>query len=157
MRFLIDRPHNSFMGQELSLKCWEFAIGTVVYAERRGGARPASLRRIYGEDAILQPVSTPRQCRVSFQDPEGIEHAVTVTAESLYEAVGLGLHAFRNRRLIDYEMALMSIFAVSAAEPVVTHRVTLQKFQNWLGANGKSPKEQVLKSRLRGLLGLTSA
>ena len=32
-----------------------------------------------------------RSCRVSIRDTKGIEHTVEVTAESLYEAVALGL------------------------------------------------------------------
>ena len=34
-------------------------------------------------------------CRVSYRDAEGIEHAVEVTAASLYEAVALAINRFR--------------------------------------------------------------
>jgi hypothetical protein len=33
---------------------------------------------------------SPRSCRVTLRDTEGIEHTAEVTAESLYEAVVLG-------------------------------------------------------------------
>jgi hypothetical protein len=36
-----------------------------------------------------------RSCRVTIRDLEGIEHTAEVTAESLYEAVALGLRAIR--------------------------------------------------------------
>ena len=36
-----------------------------------------------------------RSCRVTIRDTEGIEHTAEVTAESLYEAVALGLRAIR--------------------------------------------------------------
>jgi hypothetical protein len=36
-----------------------------------------------------------RSCRVINRDTEGIEHSAEVTAESLYEAVALGLRAIR--------------------------------------------------------------
>jgi hypothetical protein len=36
-----------------------------------------------------------RSCRVTIRDTEGIEHSAEVTAESLYEAVALGLRAIR--------------------------------------------------------------
>jgi hypothetical protein len=33
----------------------------------------------------------PNTCRVSFTDAQGVEHAVEVLADSLFEAAGLGL------------------------------------------------------------------
>jgi hypothetical protein len=33
----------------------------------------------------------PKTCKVSFEDAEGVEHAVEVLADSLFEAAGLGL------------------------------------------------------------------
>jgi hypothetical protein len=32
-----------------------------------------------------------KSCRVSFIDPDGVEHAVDVLADSLFEAAGLGV------------------------------------------------------------------
>ena len=40
---------------------------------------------------ILFPV---KQCRVSFRDSDGIEHAVELEARTLYEAVGLAIERF---------------------------------------------------------------
>jgi hypothetical protein len=34
----------------------------------------------------------------------------------------------------------------------VNHSVSVQRVQNWLQSNGKTPKEQALKSRLRELV-----
>ena len=36
-----------------------------------------------------------RSCKVTIQDMEGVSHAVEVTAETLYEAVALGMAAIR--------------------------------------------------------------
>jgi hypothetical protein len=41
------------------------------------------------------PLMSVRSCRVTIRDLEGIEHSAEVTAESLYEAVALGLRAIR--------------------------------------------------------------
>jgi len=38
---------------------------------------------------------TVRSCKVTIQDMEGITHTVDVTAETLYEAVALGMAAIR--------------------------------------------------------------
>jgi hypothetical protein len=42
-----------------------------------------------------------QSCRVSIRDTEGIEHSAEVTAESLYEAVALGLRAIRQCSWVD--------------------------------------------------------
>lgn len=42
-----------------------------------------------------------RSCRVTIRDSEGIEHTAEVTAESLYEAVALGLHAIRQSSWVE--------------------------------------------------------
>src|SRR5262249_48121496 len=42
-----------------------------------------------------QPLMPPKNCMVSCRDVNGTERSVTVTAESLYDAVAQGLRAFR--------------------------------------------------------------
>ena len=41
------------------------------------------------------PAVALRTCTVSFTGPSGIRHSVEVTAESIYEAAGLGVSALR--------------------------------------------------------------
>ena len=55
--------------------------------------------RTKGEYDILLGV---KQCRVSFQDSEGVEHAVEVEARTLYEA-GLVIDRFRRCEHVQYE------------------------------------------------------
>ena len=42
-----------------------------------------------------------RTCRVCCCDLKGVEHALEVTADSLYEAVAQGLRAFRENDWVD--------------------------------------------------------
>ena len=87
-------------------------------------------------------------CIVSYLDSEGLRHAVEVEAESLYEAVVLGVQAFREHdcdpgevRPIDVEM-----------RKSITHTLTLSRVQQWLDGACRSPKEKVNKERLKALL-----
>jgi len=40
---------------------------------------------------------------------------------------------------------------IAAQMPAVNHSVSVQRVRDWLISNGKTPKEQALKSRLRDL------
>jgi hypothetical protein len=91
-----------------------------------------------------------RTCRVSCLDANGAEHAVEVTARSLYEAVARGLHIFRQKYWVD-GIHQNSTITIAVKEPEVEHRVRIRDFENWLSSNGKSPAEQALKSDLRAL------
>ena len=92
-----------------------------------------------------------RTCKVSCRDPKGVEHSIEITARSLYEAVGRGLHALRANDWVD-EIGQNPTITIAVKEPEVEHKVRIRDFENWLGSNGKSPAEQALKSDLRALL-----
>jgi hypothetical protein len=94
-----------------------------------------------------------RCCRVSFLDSEQIEHAVTVTADSLYEAVGLAIKAFQSNGWIeDQPDGALQRYSVASVEPVVKHTVTRKRFNEWLTRPARSPRDVLLKKRLRELL-----
>ena len=90
-----------------------------------------------------------RSCIVSYQDLDGITHSVEVTAESLYEAAILGLAAMKVPRWRDSVWLRLQI---RAKVPEVTHTVERSVLAAWLDRNGRSPKEQMLKMRLRDLI-----
>ena len=89
-----------------------------------------------------------RTCKVSCLDADGSEHAVDVTARSLYEALARGLHVLRQNDWVD-GIHPDSTITIAVKEPEVEHRVRIKDFENWLASNGKSPAEQALKSDLR--------
>jgi hypothetical protein len=84
---------------------------------------------------------------------KGIEHAVEVTAESLYEAVARGLAAFRKADWVSDIRPGQTTITVMVKQPEVEHKVCLLDFEAWLESNGRTPAEMVLKTRLRELLG----
>ena len=87
-------------------------------------------------------------CIVSFLDLDGIRHSVEVEAEGLYEASVLGICAFRKHDLQPAGLTQLEVEVLSS----VTHTLTVNKVQDWLKRGVRSPKEAVLKERLRGLL-----
>jgi hypothetical protein len=89
-----------------------------------------------------------RTCTVSFTDSDGVRHSVDVQAETLYEAVAL-TQAFREH---DCARGLASHFEVEARSPGVTHRVSMGKVRAWVESSAKSPRDLILKERLKGLL-----
>ena len=87
-------------------------------------------------------------CVVSYLDPSGIRHTVELEASSLYEAAALALRAFRAHHCEPGEMDKLEVEIRSS----VTHTLTVQRLQTWLSGGAKSPKEAVMKERLRALL-----
>jgi hypothetical protein len=94
---------------------------------------------------------TLKTCTVSCEDAEGHQHAVEVTAESLYEAVAQALVAFRGDEWMA-DMGKGHTVTVRVQQPTVEHHVRLAEFERWLAQNGKSPAEMSLKVRLRLIL-----
>jgi len=89
-------------------------------------------------------------CIVSFVDSDGLRHSVEVEAESLYEAGVLAIRTFRQHNCLPGLVSKLEVEIRSS----VTHTVTRQKIQEWLDAGARSPREFVLKERLKQLLAL---
>ena len=95
-----------------------------------------------------------RVCSVSFTDTSGITHSVEVAAESLYEAAILGAAAFRNSPLLDGAMpGAATRLTIEVRGPASRHEVTMGTVTRWLDSVGRGPKEQLVKARLREVMG----
>ena len=94
-----------------------------------------------------------RTCTVSYCHLNDVEHAVEVTADSLYEAVAQGLRVFRENDWIDEVGHGQTTISVVVRHPEVQHKVRVQDFERWLESQGRTPAEVSLKGRLRELLG----
>jgi hypothetical protein len=66
--------------------------------------------------------------------PNGAERAVEVTARSLYEAVGRGLHLLRQNDWVE-AIHQNSTMTIAVKEPGVEHTVRIKDFENWLASN----------------------
>jgi hypothetical protein len=93
-----------------------------------------------------------RTCRVFCCDLRGVEHAIEVTADSLYEAVAQGLRAFRENDWVDDIGGGLTTITVVVSQPGVEHKVRVRDFEQWLESQGRTPAEMSLKSRLRELM-----
>ena len=89
-------------------------------------------------------------CIVSFLDLDGVRHSVEVQADSLYEAAVLGLVAFKKHHLVLGPKGLHTLDV--EVRTSITHSVPVRTVYEWLRSGVKSPKEMVLKERLRNLL-----
>jgi hypothetical protein len=87
-------------------------------------------------------------CIVSYLDTEGLRHTVEVEAESLYEAGVLAIRTFRQHHCEPGSAAQLEVEVRSS----VVHTITPTKIHEWLNGGAKSPKEAVMKERLRALL-----
>jgi len=87
-------------------------------------------------------------CIVSYVDLDGVRHSVEVEAEGLFEAAVLGIAAFRKH---DFTPAGLTKLEVEVRSSI-THTVTVKKVEEWLQRGVRTPKEAVLKERLRALL-----
>lgn len=87
-------------------------------------------------------------CVVSYLDTSGIRHTVELEADGLYEAVVLGVAALREHDCDPGDVAQIEV----EVRKSVRHSLTLRRVREWLSGASKSPKEAVLKERLRELL-----
>ena len=87
-------------------------------------------------------------CIVSYLDIEGLRHSVEVEAETLYEAAVLAIRIFRQHNCEPGLVSKLEVEVISS----VTHTITPKTIYDWLKLGARTPKEAVIKERLRGLL-----
>jgi hypothetical protein len=93
-----------------------------------------------------------RTCRVCLEDSNGVEHAVEVLADSLYEAAALALVALKTHAWVGPAPGPMTRLRVEVREPAVEHSLTLQQLKRWADRTPLSPAERIKKERLKALL-----
>ena len=94
---------------------------------------------------------TPKVCTVRFEDAEGTVHTVTVSASSLYEAVGLAVQAFATQPWTP-PIAAAAALTIEVRAPSVEHRVTMQRVRQWAAASATSPADRLHRQRVGALL-----
>lgn len=93
-----------------------------------------------------------KTCKVSCFDLEGVEHAVEVSAGSLYEAVAQALRIFRDNEWVAETWRGQTPISIKVKHPEIEHTVRVRDFERWPEASPRSPAEMILKNRLRELL-----
>lgn len=92
-----------------------------------------------------------RSCLVSCRDLNGTEHAVEVTAESLYEAVAQALGILRGDTWVEEIGEGLTELRVRVKHPAVEHRLHMKDFRRWLESQGRTPAECARKRKLIAL------
>ena len=87
-------------------------------------------------------------CIVSYLDTEGLRHTVELEADSLYEAAVLAVRTFRQHGCEPGQASKLEVEIRTS----VTHTITLKKIHDWVRGGAKTPKEAVMKEKLRELL-----
>ena len=95
-----------------------------------------------------------RSCKVTIQDMEGVSHAVEVTAETLYEAVALGMAAIRTDEWVNGIGQGLNPVRVRVMNVPVEHEVKIMDFTKWLDRSGGSPREISDRKRIKSILGM---
>ena len=94
------------------------------------------------------------RCRVSYQDMDGLEHAVEVDAETLYEAVALAVAEFRQDQINESSPGTMTEFTVTVFRKPTEHKIRLGQLQKWAEHTVREgPAGIVKRQRVRKLLG----
>ena len=88
---------------------------------------------------------TLKTCRVSCVDLRGIEHAIELSASSLYEAVAQALRIFRDNEWVEGVGRGQTPICIKAKHPEIEHIVRVQDFERWLQTAARSQAEMVLK------------
>ena len=87
-------------------------------------------------------------CVVSYLDNSGIRHTVEVDAESLYEAAALAIKIFKQHNC---EPLGLNTLEVEMRTSVI-HTLTVKRLHEWVKGGSRTPREAVMKERLRDLL-----
>ena len=112
-------------------------------------------RRTQGEHLKYTTNMSVSQCRVSFNDLDGVTHAVEVDAESLYEAVALAVGAFRQDEIATDQPGPMTEFSVVVVRKAVEHKIRFGRVQRWVqpstvGGPALKVKRETLRRVLEG-------
>jgi hypothetical protein len=95
-----------------------------------------------------------KSCTVTFRDLDGTGHSVDVSAETLMEAAGLALQAFRQAPFIDPDPGPASRLEVEVKSPTVRHTVTVQQVYKWMESGSTDPRDGTKKKRIAEALQL---
>jgi len=85
---------------------------------------------------------------------EGVTHTVEVTAETLYEAVALGMAAIRADEWVTGIAQGLNAVRVRVTNVAVEHEVKLGEFTKWLDKTNGSPREMVDRKQIKSILGM---
>jgi hypothetical protein len=88
------------------------------------------------------------QANVSFIDPNGVTHTVTVAGESLYTVAAAAIAAFRRSGI-----QASGKLRVEVKKPARVHELAVEKLEQWVARpGGRSPAEITARNRVKEIL-----
>ena len=93
-----------------------------------------------------------RTCTVAIKDVRDVEHSTEVTAETLYEAIATAIATLQQDSWVGEIGQGFTTVTVVVQQPPVKHEVKMKDFVSWLGRQGRSPAEVMLKQKLEKIL-----
>ena len=90
---------------------------------------------------------------MSVRDLRDVEHSIEVTAGTLYEAIATALASLQQDNWVGEIGQGFATVTVLVQQPLVKHEVKMKDFVSWLGRQGRSPAEVMLKQKLEKILG----
>ena len=87
------------------------------------------------------------------KDIQDVEHSIEVTAETLYEAIATALASLQQDNWVGEIGQGFTTVSVLVQQPPVKHEVKMKDFVSWLGRQGRSPAEVMLKKKVENILG----
>jgi len=93
-----------------------------------------------------------RTCTVAIKDIRDVEHSTEVTAETLYEAIATAIATLQQDNWVGEIGQGFTTVTVVVQQPPVKHEVKMKDFVSWLGRQGRSPAEVMLKQKLEKIL-----
>ena len=127
-----------------------------VQFERRTEASVRATLRASSDPSATLLLVVLRRCTVAIKDVRDVEHSIEVTAETLYEAIATALAALQRDNWVGEIGQGFTTVTVVVQQPPVKHEVNMKDFVSWLGRQGRSPAEVVLKQKLERILGKTT-
>lgn len=96
-----------------------------------------------------------KQCRVTVGDMNGIQHSITVEADSVYLAAARGLAELRRHGWVGEIAAGLNVIEVVIHENrEVSHSVSYRKLVDWAARTAGGPAEMTRRTTVRQILGL---
>ena len=100
-------------------------------------------------DEYARLLTVVRTCTVVVKDIQDVEHSIEVTAETLHEAIATALAALQQDNWVGEIGQGFTMVTVVVQQPPIKHEVKMKDFVSWLGRQGNSPAEVMLKQGLR--------
>jgi aryl-alcohol dehydrogenase-like predicted oxidoreductase len=111
-----------------------------------------SLAWLLAQKPFVVPIPGTRSADHLDENLRAVDVQLEVTAETLYEAIATALAALQQDNWVGEIGHGFTTVTVLVQQPPVKHEVKMKDFVSWLGRQGRSPAEVVLKQKLEKIL-----